>query len=144
MKLGSPIFQNNDGFPPAHTCDGAGANPPLDIFAVPPRTKTLALVLRDPDAPGGIFIHWIVFNISPKIGRIEIDEVPRGARQGKTTNGRIGYVGPCPPSGTHRYIFTLYALDTELYLNDGVSIEQFNIAISGHVLATAQLLAKYR
>ncbi len=144
MKLTSSLFSNNDGFPGAHTCDGQNVSPPLDIADVPSQTKTLALVLRDPDAPGGIFVHWIMFNISPKIGRIDIGEVPEGARQGKTTDGKTRYVGPCPPSGTHRYIFTLYALDTELYLNEGASIEQFNAAISGHTLATAGLLAKYR
>lgn len=144
MKLGSPIFTNNDGFPRAHTCDGIGLSPPLTIAAVPRQTKSLALVLRDPDAPGGIFIHWILFNIPSKTEKIDVGEIPKEARQGKATNGRIGYIGPCPPSGTHHYIFTLYALDTKLYLNEGVSIEQFNAAIFGHILATAQLTAKYR
>ncbi len=144
MKIGSPIFTNNDGFPRAHTCDGAGSSPPLEIGGAPRQAKSLALVLRDPDAPGGIFIHWILFNIPSEIEKIDIGEIPEGARQGKATNGRVGYVGPCPPSGTHRYIFTLYALDTKPYLNDGISIEQFNAAISGHILATAQLMARYR
>lgn len=144
MKISSPVFTNNDGFPRAHTCDGAQTSPPLEISGIPRQTKSLALVLRDPDAPGGIFIHWILFNISPKTKKIDTGEVPEGARQGRATSGRIGYVGPCPPSGTHRYIFILYALDTKLYLNDGISIEQFSAAISGHVMATAQLMARYR
>lgn len=144
MKLGSPIFQNNDGFPPAHTCDGAESSPPLEISGVPAAAESLALVLRDPDAPGGIFIHWILFGIPPKTEKIDTGEIPAGARQGKTTDGKIGYVGPCPPSGTHRYIFTLYALDTKMYLNDGAPIERFNAAISGHIMETAELMAKYR
>jgi len=144
MKLTSPIFNHNGGFPPDSTCDGAGFNPPLEISGVPPAAESLALALRDPDAPGGIFVHWILFDIPPKIEKIDAGEVPAGARQGKTTDGKIGYVGPCPPGGTHRYIFTLYALDTKTYLNNGASIEQFDAAISGHVLETAELMAKYR
>ena len=144
MKLTSPTFDHNDGFPPGNTCDGAGFSPPLEISGVPPTAESLALVLRDPDAPGGIFIHWILFDIPPKTEKIDTGEIPAGARQGKTTDGKIGYIGPCPPSGTHRYIFTLYALDTKMYLNDGAPIERFNAAISGHIMETAELMAKYR
>lgn len=144
MKIGSPLFDNNDGFPPKFTCDEDEINPPLEFVNVPQKAQSLALVLRDPDAPSGIFIHWIIFNINPKTGKIKAGELPAGARLGKTTSGKVEYVGPCPPGGTHRYIFTLYALDTKLYLNEGADIAQFEAAISNHVLETAELMAKYR
>jgi Raf kinase inhibitor-like YbhB/YbcL family protein len=144
MKLTSKLFANFDGYPEAHTCDGIDNNPPLEIANVPGKAKSLVLVLRDPDAVEGIFIHWIVFNIDPDTESIDIDSVPEGATQGKTTNKKIGYVGPCPPDGTHRYIFTLYALDDELHINEGASIEQLNGAMAGHIVATAELTAKYR
>jgi len=144
MKLTSPIFLNNDGFPPQHTCDGKDTNPPLDIADVPAKAKSLALVLRDPDAVEGIFIHWIMWNFDPKTEHIKIDSVPDGAVLGKTTNNKTHYIGPCPPEGTHRYIFTLYALDTKLYLNEGDTVAQLNAAILGHILSQTDLLAKYR
>jgi len=144
MELTSPLFINNDGYPEACTCDGKEISPPLEVEGVPKSAKSLVLVLRDPDAPGGIFIHWIMWNIDPKTRKIKLDSVPEGAVLGKTTNGKIKYVGPCPPGGTHRYIFTLYALDTKLYLNQGATVEQLNAAISGRVIAQARLLAKYR
>ncbi|MFZ3074136.1 MAG: YbhB/YbcL family Raf kinase inhibitor-like protein [Minisyncoccales bacterium] len=144
MELTSPLFTHNDGFPERSTCDGRDVNPPLDIAGVPRQAESLALVLRDPDAAEGIFIHWIMWNIDPKTNRIEIDSVPAGAVLGKTTNGRIRYTGPCPPSGTHRYIFTLYALDTKIYLNEGDTAEQLNAAMKNHILEQTDLLAKYR
>lgn len=144
MRIASPSFENNDGFPPKFTCDGEETNPPLEFANIPRKARSLALVLRDPDAPSGTFIHWILWNIDPATETVKSGELPAGARQGKTTNGKVEYVGPCPPSGTHRYIFTLYALDAKLYLNEGADIEQFEGAISGHVLETAQIMAKYR
>lgn len=144
MKLTSPLFANNDGFPEMCTCDGKGINPPLDFSLVPAKAKSLALVLRDPDAPGGVFIHWIMWNIDPKTEHIKTGYAPEGAAFGKTTDGKIKYVGPCPPSGTHRYVFTLYALDTKLYLNEGDTIEQLNAAMAGHVIAQSKLMGKFR
>jgi Raf kinase inhibitor-like YbhB/YbcL family protein len=144
MKLTSPLFLNNNGFPPQFTCDGKDNNPPLDIADVPAKAKSLALVLRDPDAPGGIFIHWIMWNIDPKTENIGIGFVPESAVMGKTTDGKTHYVGPCPPEGTHRYIFTLYALETELHLNEGDTIGHLNAAMSGHILAQTDLMAKFR
>jgi hypothetical protein len=144
MKLTSPLFANNDGFPEMCTCDGKEVSPPLEIAGVPARAKSLALVLRDPDAAEGTFIHWIMWNIDPKTEHIKTGHAPESAVFGKTTDGKIKYVGPCPPHGTHRYIFTLYALDAKLYLNEGAAIEQFNAAIAGHILAQTQLLAKFR
>jgi Raf kinase inhibitor-like YbhB/YbcL family protein len=144
LKLTSPQFLHNDGFPPNYTCDGVDINPPLAIAGVPDKAKSLALVLRDPDAPSGTFIHWIVFNIDPKTDKIDTDSVPSGAVQGATTNGKNYYFGPCPPSGTHRYIFTLYALDEKLMLNEGASIQQLEVAMEGHIIEQTDLMAKYR
>jgi Raf kinase inhibitor-like YbhB/YbcL family protein len=144
MKLTSPLFLNNNGFPEKYTCDGEEVNPPLDIEGVPEGTVSLALVLRDPDAVEGMFIHWILWNFGPKTTEIKAGYLPDGAMLGKTTDGKIGYVGPCPPSGSHRYTFTLYALDTELYINEGVSIGRLEAAMEGHILEQADLMAKYR
>jgi len=144
MELTSSRFRHNGGFPEEFACDGDGVNPPLDISNVPKRAKSLALVLRDPDAVEGIFIHWILWNMDPKTESIEIDSVPKGASQGVTTNKKNHYVPPCPPSGTHRYFFTLYALDKHLTLPSTTTVEQLNAAMDGHVVDKAELMALYR
>jgi Raf kinase inhibitor-like YbhB/YbcL family protein len=144
MKITSPLFVNEGGYPSQFTCDGGDRNPPLDIGEVPKKSKSLALILRDPDAVEGIFIHWVVWNIDPKTDRIEIDSVPKGAAAGMTTNGKNHYVGPCPPNGTHRYIFTLYALDTRLNLPATATAEDLNAAMNGHIADEAELTAVYR
>jgi len=144
MQLTSPLFSHNGTFPIIHTCDGGDTNPPLDINGVPDKAMSLALVLHDPDAPGGTFVHWVVWNIDPKTKRIEDDSVPEGAVQGSTTNKKNTYFGPCPPSGSHRYIFTLYALDAKIYLNSGATAEQLYAAMNGHILEKTGLMAKYR
>jgi Raf kinase inhibitor-like YbhB/YbcL family protein len=144
MKLTSPLFFNNGEFPEIFTCDGSGVNPPLDIAGVPKKTESLALVLRDPDSVEGIFIHWVLWNIDPKTHSIEIDSFPDGAVAGKTTNNKTHYFGPCPPRGTHRYYFTLYALDAKIYLNEGATVDHLNAAMAGHIIAQTDLMAKYR
>lgn len=144
MQLTSPFFTHNGSYPSKYTCDGENIIPPFNIGDVPSRAKSLAIVLRDPDAVEGIFIHWIIFNIDPKTDEIQMGTVPHGAVQGQTTDKKDHYVGPCPPSGTHRYIFTLYALDEKLDLPAGVQIDEFNAAINGHVIDKAELLALYR
>ena len=144
MKLTSPVFRHNGAFPKKFTCNGEGANPALDISDVPDHAKSLALVLRDPDAVEGIFIHWLVWNIDPKTEHIEVDSVPKGAVQGRNTDGKNEYTAPCPPSGTHRYIFTLYALDTRLNLPLSATVEDLNVALDGHVTDKTDLLGLYR
>ncbi len=144
MKLTSPLFLNNGNFPAAFTCDGRETNPPLDIVDVPKEAKSLALVLRDPDAPAGTFIHWIMWNIDPATKQIRQDSVPQGALQGMATSGKNGYVGPCPPGGTHRYVFTLYALDALLDLPASTTAGQLDAAMAGHILAQTDLHARYR
>jgi Raf kinase inhibitor-like YbhB/YbcL family protein len=99
-----------------YTCDGEGISPPLMINGVPPETKSIALIIEDPDAPIDVFTHWVVWNISPR-GKTSEDTVP--GIQGRNSSGRISYASPCPPGGTHRYIFRAYAVDTELELDEG-------------------------
>jgi Raf kinase inhibitor-like YbhB/YbcL family protein len=144
MKLASSRFFNYSGFPAEYTCDGKDINPPLSIAHVPAEAVSLALVLRDPDAPSGTFIHWVIWNIDPKTKTIEENSVPAGAIQGLTTDKRNYYVGPCPPSGTHRYVFTLYALDTGLSLNESTTVDQLEAAMENHIIKQTDLTAKYR
>ena len=144
MKLTSPVFRHNGAFPKKFTCNGEGANPALDISDVPDHAKSLVLVLRDPDAVEGIFIHWLMWNIDPGTEHIEVDSVPKGAIQGLNTEGKNEYTAPCPPNGTHRYIFTLYALDTRLNLPSTSTVEDLNIAMDGRVIDKTDLLGLYR
>lgn len=140
MRLSSPEFAQ-DGFIPARfTCEGTDINPALRIENVPAGTKTLALILEDPDAPRGTWVHWLVYDIPVTIW-IDADSVP--GTQGRNDYGIREYRGPCPPSGTHRYVFTLYALDTELGLDEGVEQAALVRAMQGHILATAELSGYY-
>jgi hypothetical protein len=110
---------------------------------VPAGTRSLALVVDDPDAPSGTFTHWIIWNIPPGFTELSAGALPAGVRQGTNDFGTGGYSGPCPPSGTHRYYFRLSALDTALRLPAGAQRQQFDAAISGHVLASAELMGRY-
>ncbi len=143
MKLTSPAFEHGGEIPSLFTCDGSDISPPLEISDVPKGTASLALVMDDPDAPGGTFDHWVVWNIPPGTGRIASGSEPQGV-QGRTDFGRMGYGGPCPPSGTHRYVFKLYALDTKLGLGRGSRKDDLEAAMRGHVLAEALLEGSYR
>lgn len=109
MTVSSPAFANNEAIPKQYTCDGANVSPALWIGGVPSSAKSLTLVLTDPDAPGGNFTHWIATDIAPKVTMITEGGHP--GREGKNDFGKIGYSGPCPPSGLHHYLFTLTALD---------------------------------
>lgn len=140
MRLSSPEFAEGAVIPARFTCDGKDINPALRIENVPAGTKTLALILEDPDAPGGTWVHWLVYNIPVAIG-IGGDSVP--GTQGRNDYGVTDYRGPCPPAGTHRYVFTLYALDTELSLDEGVERAALARAMQTHILATAELSGYY-
>ena len=142
FSLESNSFKDGERIPVRFTCDGIDISPHLAWFNVPLGTVELALEMHDPDAPvSGGWTHWIVFNISPDITSIEIDSVPEGSKQARNSFGRAPYGGPCPPSGTHRYIFTLYALDTNL---DSVSnLRDLHNKIDGHVLGEAKLTGLY-
>ena len=141
MELRSPEFNDGQFMPLKFSCEGEDINPALIIEGIPEKTKSLALILDDPDAPLGTWVHWIVFNIPP-VSRIEENSIP--GKQGSNSNGGKRYHGPCPPSGVHRYFFKLYALDAVLGLNEGINKEQLEKAMQGHILANAQLLGLYK
>ena len=141
MKITSPAFQNNQLMPGKFTCEGENINPALNIDGIPDRTKSLALIMDDPDAVSGIFVHWIAFDI-PIISEIKQNSIP--GKQGNNTAGMKKYYGPCPPSGTHRYFFKIYALDTILNLNEGITKAQLEKAMQGHILDKAELIGLYK
>jgi hypothetical protein len=142
MRLSSPEFAHNASIPARFTCQGDDINPSLEISAVPPGTKSLVLIMDDPDAPGHTWDHWIVYDIPPATLLIEENSVP--GVQGTNSWGRQDYGGPCPPSGTHRYVFTLYALDSMLDGFEGRSKNEVLQAMQGHILDTAELIGLYR
>lgn len=144
MEIKSSVFKNNQYIPAKYTCDGDNINPPLEFSNVPSQAKSLVLIVDDPDAPSGTWVHWVVFNIDPKLKKIFENSAPSTAIEGITSFGRIGYGGPCPPSGIHRYFFKLYALDTKLDLNKNANKNDVEAAMNGHVLATAELIGLYK
>ena len=144
MKISSPAFENNQFIPVKYTCDGEDINPPLQIENVPKEAKSLVLIVDDPDAPIGIWSHWVVFNIDPSVQFIEEDSSPEGAVEGLNDFKKHSYGGPCPPSGTHHYYFRLYALDTTLDLSSEATREDVLEAIKGHILASAELIGLYQ
>ena len=141
IKVFSSAFEPNSTIPAKYTCDGANVNPPLRFEDVPEATESLVLILDDPDAPTGTFTHWIVWNIEP-VSNIEEDNIP--GVEGINDFKKIGYGGPCPPSGTHRYVFRVYALDKQLELKAGASRKELETAMIGHILAEGELVGKYR
>lgn len=143
MKLTSPAFANNGAIPPEYTCDGDDLSPGLIISDVPSNAKSIALIMDDPDAPVGNWDHWVVFNIPPSANQLQKGKEPDGVA-GKNSWGRAGYGGPCPPSGTHRYFFKLYALDIMLNLPEGPAKKELEKAMQGHIVAQAQLIGTYR
>ena len=144
MKLTSGAFENNKMIPGKYTCDGENVSPPLEIANVASGTQSLALIVDDPDAPGGDWAHWLVWNIDPIVGEISEDSVFQNAIQGTTDFGKTGYGGPCPPSGTHRYQFKLYALDTKLDLESGARKKDLEAAMKDHILEQSTLVGLYK
>ena len=135
--------------PQEFTHDGANVSPPLQWSSVPEKTKSLALIVDDPDAPGKPWVHWIAFNLPPTMKELPAnvppqETIPGGGRQGMNDFSKVGYGGPQPPSGAHRYYFKLYALDTELNLDSSATKDQLLKAMDGHVLAEGQLMGKYQ
>lgn len=149
LELTSPAFSEGEMIPARYTCDGSDISPALSWSGVPETAKSLALICDDPDAPMGTWVHWVLFNIpADAVGLpAEISSaatLENGARHGKNDFRRLGYGGPCPPGGTHRYFFKLYALDTGLNLDSGITKDQLLKAMQGHILAEAQLMGKYK
>ncbi len=141
MEIKSPEFKDGQYIPAKFTCEGADINPELVVYNIPEKTKSLGLIVDDPDAPRGTWVHWVVFDI-PVLSRIKENSIP--GKQGVNSAQGRNYHGPCPPSGVHRYFFKLYALDTMLNLKEGINKEQFEKAAQGHVLAQAQLFGLYQ
>jgi Raf kinase inhibitor-like YbhB/YbcL family protein len=142
MKITSSAFQQGGNITSKFTCDGANTSPPLQIADVPSGAKSLVLIVDDPDAPSGLFTHWAVWNISPQTNTIAEGSTPKGV-QGTNDFGKSGYGGPCPPSGTHRYYFKIFALDRELDLPSGAKRSQVDAAMKGYVVAQGELMGRY-
>ena len=141
LLVKSPAFENNKRIPVKYTYDGADVNPPLTIEGVPEETKTLVLIVDDPDAPMGTFDHWVVWNIPAATRRIEENTVP--GIEGMSSYRKHAYGGPCPPYGTHRYFFKVYALDTQLDLKLNSTKRDVEKAMKGHILAEGELVGLY-
>ncbi|YAG12942.1 YbhB/YbcL family Raf kinase inhibitor-like protein [Nostoc sp. DSM 114161] len=149
MKLESGVFNPNELIPVKYTCDGQDISPPLLWEEIPIGTQSIALVVDDPDAPGRTFVHWVVYDIPNTIRQLPehtptVKTLPNGGIQGKNDFGNFGYGGPCPPSGIHHYFFKLYALDKSLGLPAGATKNQILVAMESHVLATAELIGRYK
>jgi len=144
LQLTSQAFHDNGRIPSEYTCDGANGNPPLSIRNVPANARSFALIVDDPDAPRGTWVHWVLWNMRPDTTEIPATSVPGGALQGTNDFGKQNYGGPCPPSGTHRYFFKLYALDISPPLKPGATKEQLEEAMKGHILEKAELVGLYR
>lgn len=144
LKISSSAFEHNKSIPEKYTCDGSNVNPALAFENVPAGARSLALIMDDPDAPAGMFVHWVVWNMDPKTTGIKENTVPAGAAQGINDFRKHNYGGPCPPSGTHRYFFKLYALDTALSISGDSSKTDLEKAMKGHILAESEMIGLYK
>jgi len=144
MKITSPAFENNQMIPQKYTCDGEDINPPLQINDIPAGTQSLVLIVDDPDAPSGDWVHWLVWNINSETKLISENESPQGAIQGINDFGKQNYGGPCPPSGIHHYQFKIYALNTTLNLTSSSRKKDLETAIENHILDKALLIGLYQ
>ena len=143
FSVATSAFQTGGDIPAKFTCNGANVNPELKINGVPNGAKSLVLIVDDPDAPRGLFTHWILWNIDPKTTDIGENSVPTGGVQGTNDFGKRNYGGPCPPSGTHRYFFKIFALDSKLDLKPSAGRAELDGAMKDHVLAKAELIGRY-
>ena len=141
FEITSDAFEEGGTIPSRYTCDGANVSPPLSFAGAPTGTRSLALVVDDPDAPVGTFTHWLAWGIDPSAAGL--DEGQAALREGRNAFGTTGYAGPCPPHGRHRYFFRLHALDTDLDLQPGADRDQLDRALEGHVLETTELVGGY-
>lgn len=148
IKLTSTAFNEGQTIPRTYTCDGMNVSPPLEWSGVPKTARTLAIIADDPDAPGGMWVHWVLYNLpADNIGLVEnlpaTEKLVASGFQGKNDFEKIGYGGPCPPSGTHRYFFKIYALDVELSLKAGATKAEVEKAMEGHIVGQGQLMGTY-
>lgn len=148
FQLTSTAFAAGEKIPRKYTCDGDDISPPLQWTDAPQNTQSFALISDDPDAPVGTWVHWVLYNVPGTSTSLpeavpKQDELPDGSRHGRSSWGRSAYGGPCPPGGTHRYFFKLYALDTVLELAAGAGKEQLLQAMEGHILAQTELMGLY-
>jgi len=149
IKVTSPAFEDGGMIPQQYTCDGDNISPPLNWEAVPAGTKSLALIMDDPDAPGGTFVHWVLYDLPADLEGLP-ENLPRGkgfplgGEEGINSTNQLGYRGPCPPSGTHRYFFKLYALDEKLSLPAGETKSRLLDAMEGHILGLGQIMGRYK
>ena len=146
MKITSNAFENGGEIPRKYGYKNGNASPPLEISDVPPNTKSLALIMDDPDAMGAvgkIWVHWVVWNIDPSVNQIQENEVPSGSIQGKTDFGETAYGGPAPPDKEHTYIFKLYALDESLSIQNGATKAEVEEAMKNHVIGETKLEGRY-
>jgi Raf kinase inhibitor-like YbhB/YbcL family protein len=145
VRLTSPAFEDGAPIPSRFTCDGEEVSPPLAWSDVPAEARSLALLVEDPDAPGGTFVHWTLYAVSPDAGGVEAGRLPDGAREGENSFGDSGYGGPCPPEGDepHRYVFTLYALRSDPGLDAGASPDEVREAVADAAIARGQLTGRF-
>ncbi len=144
----SVAFDEGGLIPPRYTCDGANVSPPIQLTGVPEETKSIALICDDPDAPAGTWVHWVIYDLPPDLPGLPEAVSPDktvlgGAKQGLSDFRKIGYGGPCPPGGTHRYFFKIYALDTATSLGPGARKGDLLKAMEGHVIAEGRLMGRY-
>ena len=149
FTLTSAAFQEGGSIPATYTCDGEDLSPPLSWTDPPAGTQSFALINDDPDAPGKMWVHWVVYNLPPSVRKLQAGvasdaRLADGTQQGMTDFGRVGYGGPCPPSGTHRYFFKLYALDATLAAPAGAARAKVEAAMKSHIVAEARLMGTYR
>ena len=149
IKLTSTAFKEGEAIPRQFTCDGVNISPPLEWSGVPKTAKTIAIIADDPDAPSGTWVHWVLYNLpAENIGIVENlpanENLRAGGFHGKNDFGNIGYGGPCPPTGSHRYFFKIYAVDSELPLKAGATKAEVEKALEGHILAQGQLMGIHR
>ena len=144
MKILSTAFENNQNIPAKYTCEAENINPPLLIAETPENAKSLALIVNDPDASSGDWVHWIVWNIDPKTTAIKENSIPTSGVQGQTDFGQNKWNGPCPPSGTHHYHFKIYSLDTILEIPPTFKKAELEEAMQGHILEQSETVGLYQ
>ncbi len=145
LRVSSPAFAGGATIPARYTCSGENVSPPLAWEGVPARTRSLALLMQDPDAPGGTYVHWTAFDLPPTLREVSAAMLPAGAREGENSFGDRGYAGPCPPEGDapHHYGFVIYALDAPLGLDAGSAPQAFRAAVATHAIARGTLTGRF-